>query len=1021
MSLGEAYTLGVKLSADITSLRQELGQGTTLVNQFSSAAVEAMNRASAALERSAGALEKASTRTTTATQRQSQQTEQATKRTSNAFDDYMRRATKAQEQVANESERSSSRTSTALGSVQGSLLRLTGFAGFAMLAKQIGQVGFGFHEFTQNTTIGLTTLLGSAEQARSFMADILDFAKQTPYAFTDMTEQAQRLLTYGFQAADIIPILRAVGDVATGMGKGVVGIEVITRALGQINAKGRLQSQELLQLSEAGVNGLAILANQAGVTNMEFQKLIERGLVPADQAVWGLVEGMKNGTDGINGQTAAFGGLMAQIKGAGGITATLDSARTGFRNASAALTESLLPAYIGLVRTATSGLGIIKDTADVFNGLPTPVRNAALAFAAAATAARLLNVEAKARVAWQGITTAWQTARVQADLMALGAGRTRVALGAIRATAGAAGSALMGAFGGPVGLAIGAAAAAVAVFAGQSANAEARARGYADAVKLIGDEAEIAARKVALNRFITGDDADWGFFQKITTGYDSIADAAAGLGQDVGAMADAVTGSDAEFQAYRKTLTDLRDSFAFDTKGDQNAISELIIKLDQQRAGLKRAGHEQAQFEATSDDATDATNRFTGATRDSADATRQWSEEQQKAITAAGEAAEKAVDATNKLATANLNLTTAKDVEDALRQVEDASRRVQDSEDALTRSREAGADTSDLVRAEEAVEEARRTHQATIDSLADVEARRDPVEQYRLQVEEMLEQARTFAADVQKLADQGLNAQSLLDLIVAGPEGSADVRKALLSDGTLIDLANAAQTEMDGLGSQIKTAAEVAQAALEAGGEAVGANIGVGIRAQLAAEGHASVRELAFAIGEQEDDVRKAGELLGLAFMAGFRGEEWEFADILKAPTRKGGGGSFYTGGTVGLMPGYTPGRDIFTISVGGGEAVMRPEWAKAMGPGYINMMNRIAATAGTSGVRAAMNRYLGGFKDGGTVGGAPQVVTVPVTSTHERYSPISIGTVIAADVADFERQARDRRRTRNIFGGTRG
>src|SRR5262245_56503213 len=55
-----------------------------------------------------------------------------------------------------------------------------------------------------------------------------------------------------------------------------------------------------------------------------------------------------------------------------------------------------------------------------------------------------------------------------------------------------------------------------------------------------------------------------------------------------------------------------------------------------------------------------------------------------------------------------------------------------------------------------------------------------------------------------------------------------------------------------------------------------------------------------------------------------------------------------------GMVPGYTPGRDTMQINVGGGEAIMRPEWARAMGAGAIDAMNHQA-------------KY-GGFANGGVV-----------------------------------------------------
>lgn len=55
-----------------------------------------------------------------------------------------------------------------------------------------------------------------------------------------------------------------------------------------------------------------------------------------------------------------------------------------------------------------------------------------------------------------------------------------------------------------------------------------------------------------------------------------------------------------------------------------------------------------------------------------------------------------------------------------------------------------------------------------------------------------------------------------------------------------------------------------------------------------------------------------------------------------------------------GVVPGWSPGRDTQMVPLSGGEAIMRPEWARAMGEGYINAANHAAKH--------------GGFADGGLV-----------------------------------------------------
>lgn len=70
-----------------------------------------------------------------------------------------------------------------------------------------------------------------------------------------------------------------------------------------------------------------------------------------------------------------------------------------------------------------------------------------------------------------------------------------------------------------------------------------------------------------------------------------------------------------------------------------------------------------------------------------------------------------------------------------------------------------------------------------------------------------------------------------------------------------------------------------------------------------------------------------------------------------------------------GVMPGYTPGRDVHKfysptgggLELSGGEAIMRPEFTRAVGSGFVNTMNAIASSRGAQGIKAALAPAFGG------------------------------------------------------------
>jgi hypothetical protein len=68
---------------------------------------------------------------------------------------------------------------------------------------------------------------------------------------------------------------------------------------------------------------------------------------------------------------------------------------------------------------------------------------------------------------------------------------------------------------------------------------------------------------------------------------------------------------------------------------------------------------------------------------------------------------------------------------------------------------------------------------------------------------------------------------------------------------------------------------------------------------------------------------------------------------------------------TGGILPGYTPGRDVqrfraangSTLDLSGGEAIMRPEWTRAVSPAYVSAANAAARTGGVAGVQNFIGR----------------------------------------------------------------
>lgn len=144
----------------------------------------------------------------------------------------------------------------------------------------------------EQTKIAFTTMLGSAEAADAFIRQLYDFAAKTPFEIEGLTTAARQLLAFGFQAQEIIPMMEAIGNAVSGLGGGAFEIERVTRALGQMQAKGKVTAEEMMQLAELGIPVWDILADKIGVSIPEAMDKASKGGISAAQGISALIEGM---------------------------------------------------------------------------------------------------------------------------------------------------------------------------------------------------------------------------------------------------------------------------------------------------------------------------------------------------------------------------------------------------------------------------------------------------------------------------------------------------------------------------------------------------------------------------------------------------------------------------------------------------------------------------------------------------------------------------------------------------------
>ena len=131
----------------------------------------------------------------------------------------------------------------------------------------------------ERQTKSLEVLTGSLGNARTIIKELQQFGAVTPFTSSELIETAKRLKAFGFQTEEVVDVTKRLADVAGATGADLGGIAT---AFGQIQAKGRLQGEELLQLQERGVRLQDELQKMYGMTGDEFRKALEGGRISAD-------------------------------------------------------------------------------------------------------------------------------------------------------------------------------------------------------------------------------------------------------------------------------------------------------------------------------------------------------------------------------------------------------------------------------------------------------------------------------------------------------------------------------------------------------------------------------------------------------------------------------------------------------------------------------------------------------------------------------------------------------------------
>jgi tape measure domain-containing protein len=200
----------------------------------------------------------------------------------------------------------SQQTERAIGNLGGAIGKLA--AAFSVI--QAAKFVFAKTAELESQTRSLEVLTGSAEKAGQIIKELQQLGAVTPFTSTELIDSAKRLQAFGVEAENVVETTKRLADVSGATGAELSGL---VTAYGQVQAKGRLQGEELLQFQERGVALQAELRKMYGLSGQEFQKALEKGRIGAEAVEVAIIRLTNAGGKYANGAIAQSDTLQGKF------------------------------------------------------------------------------------------------------------------------------------------------------------------------------------------------------------------------------------------------------------------------------------------------------------------------------------------------------------------------------------------------------------------------------------------------------------------------------------------------------------------------------------------------------------------------------------------------------------------------------------------------------------------------------------------------------------------------------------
>ncbi len=162
--------------------------------------------------------------------------------------------------------------------------------------------------------LAFKTLVGDGPKAERVLASIQKFAADTPFEMPELMAASKQMIAYGQDAASVVPTMRMLGDVASGL---QLNLGDLTMVYGTLKSQGRAFTQDINQFALRGIPIWQQLESQLGKSNAQVRAMVEGGQIKfedVEKAFKATTGPMSKFQGGMEAQSKTLNGLYSTMK-----------------------------------------------------------------------------------------------------------------------------------------------------------------------------------------------------------------------------------------------------------------------------------------------------------------------------------------------------------------------------------------------------------------------------------------------------------------------------------------------------------------------------------------------------------------------------------------------------------------------------------------------------------------------------------------------------------------------------------